>query len=209
MKVKLVFGVVVLLFIGCTTSENKANSDQNLDSIAGNELPSCEKIEQYPVHFSFASDSLKKELLTKIKKPLSTSQKEALFKFEDKDIPSEIFNQDFDVFTVNEIRYEKATLVVYIVIEPQTEYFNESDQIVLVLYDENGIPSDIMSGVLEDVYGSTYEVVFSSPYDFTVTYTDHEYSPDPESEAEDIANGVVFEPSAQVYTHKVKDLKFD
>lgn len=212
MKDKLIFVVVLILFIGCTASVNKVNPEQNAENVTGNELPSCNKIEQYPTLFSFASDSLKEVLLAKIQKPLTTSEKEVLFKFDDKDkyVPFGIFNTnyDFEVFAVNKISYETGTLVVYLVIEPQTEYFNENDQIVMVLYDKIGIPTDIISKVLVDVYGSTYEIEFSTPNEFTVTNIDYEYSPDPESEAEDIANGRVIEPSYMKSFYKVEELKF-
>lgn len=207
MKEKLIFVVTLLLLVSCTTSGSKSNLEQKEEAVLVITLPSCSEIKHYPVRFSYASDILKDELYAKIQKPLTTSQKEELFKTEF--IPYEIHSVGHDVFAIGKINYETATLVVYLVREIQTESLHESDQIVLVLYDKNGNSMDILSETLEDAYGSTYEIEFNSPNEFTVINIDREYSPDPESEAEDIASGRVIEPSYMVNNFKIKELRFE
>lgn len=218
MKEKLIFAVALLLVGSCTIPENKSDLEKKVETSVTNELPFCDEIKQYPVRFSYASSSYQNKLFNKIQTPLTISQREALFMFdkeEEKYVPYEIYDinydyfNDYDVFPVEQISYETATLIIYLV--KRKEEQSENDQLVLVLYNKNNKPCDVLYTVLEDVYESTYEIEFSSPNKFKVINTDKEYSPDPESEAEDIASGRIIEPtiSTQYYYVDTLRLKFN
>lgn len=67
---------------------------------------------------------------------------------------------------------------------------------------------DVLAENLVDVYSSTFEVNYTSRNVFEVIDTDIEYSPDPESEAEDIKNGREPEPSIMTQDYHIDTLKF-
>ncbi|WP_343632825.1 hypothetical protein [Fluviicola sp.] len=165
------------------------------------DFPSCPEIDKYPIIFSYVTDDLKKELEAKCITPLILSEKTTAFQNRES-FPDEIYSDFYRVFAVNKINYTTATLMIYLIEEEQTESMHETDRLLLVIYDKDGVARDVLSKNLQDVF-STREFKFTSNREFNVVDTDSEYSPDPESEAEDRRNGRAPEPSVSTLYYQV------
>lgn len=205
-KVFLTLFFSSFILLGCSYSESKKTIlklDYPVDEKVI-DLPRCEELKKFPTTFSHATEDLKKELNSKGVKHLSKEEKDKFLNLEA--VPEEVQREDFEVFAVNKIAYEKATLIIYLVKEIQTESSHEMDQLVLVIYSKEGKAMDILSKNLQDVF-STREFTFTSSTEFNVIDTDSEYSPDPESEAEDIKNGREPEPSISTTFYEVDPVK--
>jgi hypothetical protein len=195
-----------LILVSCSFSESK-KTVQEIDFPVKKEavdLVDCKEIKKFPAVFSHATEKLKTELNVKGVKPLTKEEKLKHLSLEA--VPTEVTDEDFRVFAVNKITYEKATLIIYLVKEIQTESSHERDQLVLVIYNKEGKAMNVLSKNLQDVF-STREFEFTSPTEFNIVDTDSEYSVDPESEAEDIKNGREPEPSIMTSYYEIDPVK--
>jgi len=152
----------------------------------------CKKIEKYPFLFSYKTDSLRAALESKAAISLVSSQIERYFTkdaFDNTDRTTELlYGGKYEIFPVNKIIYSKSAIAIYLVKEIERRSFPDGDIISLVMYDNSGKPVDIINVDLLNSFGSK-EVNFISPSEFEVLWIDDEYSPDPESEPEDIKKG--------------------
>jgi hypothetical protein len=184
-KIALAIYLFILTLLGCTNPKDKI---ERLD---------CKEIEKYPSLFSYINDSLKNILWSKGIKPLTKTEKEIYFKKDDQ--LNKVYDSAFNVFPVNKILYSKSAVAIYLVKEignPSSPY---DDELILVIYTNDGIPKNFLIENLQDPFG-TREINFTSRDEFEVTDTDDEYSTDPESEAEDIKNGR--EPETSIMTSR-------
>lgn len=201
---KLLFTVILsgLIWINDSFSENKEpESEYRKTAQKQGDLPSCPEIDKYPMVFSYVTVDLKKELDAKCMMALDLPQKTTAFSNRES-FPDEIYSDFYHVFAVNKINYTTATLMIYLVEEEQTESLHETDRLLLVIYDKDGVAKDVLSRNLQDVF-STREFQFTSNREFQIIDTDSEYSPDPESEAEDRRNGRTPEPSVSTLYYQI------
>jgi len=196
-KISLFIYLSIFIFMSCNTSESKKEQFELLD---------CKEIISYPLLFSYATDSLKNNLKLKGIKPLTVKQKINYFKTVS--VPSVLHDSAFYIFPVNKISFVTSVLIIYLVKEIQVSSFHENDHLVMVIYNNEGRPMDILAKNLQDIYSSTYEVNYTSRNEFVVINTDNEYSPDPESEAENKKNMPVIEPSVIKQFYHIDTIQF-
>lgn len=175
------------------------------------DLNTCKKVEKYPSLYSYKTDSLMAALKAKATVALVDNQKDTYFTkdaFNDNsDYTKDLFyGGEFEVFPLNKIVYSNSTVVIYLVKEIEENSFPELDIISLVMYDNAGKPVYIINENLLNPFG-TKEVKITSPTEFEVLWIDEEYSPDLESEAEDIENGYVHVPVLITTIYKIDTLE--
>ncbi|MNJ88963.1 hypothetical protein D3C87_65240 [compost metagenome] len=208
-KIRFFLYLNILLIASCQSPQQNKESVQNITPSNQSQQPNfigCLELDHFPVLYSYASDSLKRDLYSRIVKPLSKKEKKELFQMDSP--PFQLDDPDFLVFPVNRINYSNSTLVIYLAKQKTETSFHEADLLILAIYDQAGKPGDFLYNVLEDVYSSTYEVTFTSQTTFDILNTYKEYSPDPESEAEDIKYGRVHEDALTTERYRVDGLKF-
>lgn len=196
------------LFFVYSFSESKKEGlkhESQMDAQKQPYLPVCQEIEKYPAVFSYLTEEVKKQLDAKCITPLSSQEKAMAF-MNNESFPEEIYSEFFQVFAINKINYTTATLMIYLIEEVQTESVHEKDRLLLVIYDKQGIMQDFLSRNLQDVFGSR-QFQFTTKEEFTIMDTDSEYSPDPESEAEDRRNGRAPEPSVSTIYYQIDPVK--
>ncbi len=176
-------------------------------------LKGCEKIESYPFLYSYKTDSLRTDLQAKATVALVDSQLDLYFMddafYENSDHTKDLlYGGNFGVYPLNKIEYANSTVIIFLVKELEDNSFPELDMLSIVIYDKAGKPIDIVNVNLLNPFGSK-EVNFTSHTEFEVLWIDEEYSPDFESESQDIENGNVPILITTVYQIDTVGLKFD
>lgn len=195
----LVLSVFLAIVQSCTAPANKDQEEQKNDPVKS---IGCPELKAFPHVYSYKTPALLNDLRAKGTKAL-TKEEVAIY-FKHIAAPSELNNPGYNMSlcAIHKILYPDASLVAFLLKENTESSSPELDQLYLVLYNKEGIPVDVMSTQLVDPF-ITREIKFLSSTEFEIINTDDEYSPDPESEAQDIKNGYESQPDINIQHFRI------
>ncbi len=170
MKNYIILAMVMLVISGCQFSDQKNKMDSS-----SSKLPYCSEMKNFPTNYSFIEPSDKEDLLDKKQKALTNSQRAYLFSIESeqKSNYSNYFDStaahfsDFEIFPLEKITYPKATAIIYLANRKKTQSSN-SDELLVVLYDNEEMPADMIRIELISSIKNSSITKFSSSSKITV-----------------------------------------
>lgn len=192
MKTKYTFFSLALCCVfattGCgdTEKENEAAPAGEVSETTNLGVLQCPGI-NLPTQYAYRTDSLMQALRAMGTKPLGQARKEIYFPKDD----AYVHDSSIQVFPLGRMGYANGTLVTYLLQNIHGQAPEEGDYVALVLYNKKEVVTDVLHISLRDVF-STRDINIMSRSEIKVMDIDEEYSPDPESEAEDLKNG--YEP---------------